>query len=103
MGDKVQKLEEEINQMKKEIQVIKTTELSWARETDAKLVHLEDRSRQINLRFEGSKEHENELWEDCQNYNLLANKLEMDNENVVIRCVQRIGKKNKNRSPPIVA
>ena len=95
MGDKVQKLEE-INQMKKEIQVIKTTELSWAIETDAKLVHLEDR-------FEGTKEHENELWEDCKNYNLLANKLEMDNENVVIRCVQRIGKKNKNRSPPIVA
>ena len=87
MGDKVQKLEENINLMKEKLHVIQTTEPSWAIETDAKLIDLEDRSRQNNLRFEGIKKHENESWEDCENkiYDLLENKLEMDIENVVIK------------------
>ena len=89
--------------MKEELHIIKTTGLSWAIETDEKSVNLEDRSRENNLRFEGIKEHENESWEDCKNYILLENKLEMDNENVVIAWAQWIGKKNKNQSQPIVA
>ena len=66
---------------------------------------MEDHSRQNNLRFEGIKKHENESWEDCKNkiYDLLENKLEMDIENVVIERAHRTGKKNKNRSRPIVA
>ena len=42
--------------------------------------------RQNKLRFEGIKEHQNESWEDCENkiYDLLENKLEMDNENAFI-------------------
>ena len=105
MGDKIQKLEEKINLMKEELHVIQTTKPSWAIETDAKLIDLEDRSRRNNLRFEGIKEHENESWEDCENkiYDLLENKLEMDIENVVIERAHRTGKKNKNRSRPIVA
>ena len=93
MGDKVQKLEENINLMKEKLHVIQTTEPSWAIETDAKLIDLEDRSRQNNLRFEGIKEHENESWEDCENkiYDLLENKLEMDIENVVIKRAYRTG------------
>ena len=73
IGDKVQKLEEEINLMKEELHVIQTTKLSWVMETDAKLVDLKDRSRQNNVRFEGIKEHGNESWEDCENkiYDLL--------------------------------
>ena len=46
IGDKVQKLEEEINLMKEELHVIQATKLSWVMETDAKLVDLKDRSRQ---------------------------------------------------------
>ena len=49
MGDKIQKLEEKINLMKEELHVIQTTKPSWAIETDAKLIDLEDRSRQNNL------------------------------------------------------
>ena len=73
MGDKVQKLEEEINHMKEELHVFQTTKPSFAIETDAKLVDLEDRSRRNNLRFEEIKEHENESWEDRENkiYDLL--------------------------------
>ena len=41
MGDKVQKPEEEINQIKEELHVIQTTKLSSAIETDVKLVDLE--------------------------------------------------------------
>ena len=86
MGDKVQKLEEVINQMKEELHVTLTTKPSWVIETDVKLVDLEDCSRRNNLRFEGIKEHENESWEDCKNkiYDLLENKLQMDIENVII-------------------
>ena len=58
-----------------------------------------------NLRSERIKEDENKSWEDCKNkiYDLLENKLEMDIENVVIERSHRTGKKNKNRSRPIVA
>ena len=102
MGDKIQKLEEKINLMKEELHVIQITKPSWAIETDAKLIDLDDCSRRNNLRFEGIKEHENESWEDCENkiYDLLENKLEM---NIVIERAHRTGKKNKNRSRPIVA
>ena len=67
MDDKVQKLDKKINIMKEELHVIQTTKPSWAIETDAKLVDLEDFSRQYNLRFEGIKKHENESWENCEN------------------------------------
>ena len=40
MGDKVQKLEEEINLRKEELHVIQTTQVSRAIKTDAKLVEL---------------------------------------------------------------
>ena len=104
MSDKIQKLEEKMNLMKEELHVIQTTKPSWTIETDAKLIDLEDRSRRNILRFEGIKEHENESWEDCENkiYDLLENKLEMDIEKVVIERAHRTGKKNKNRSQPIV-
>ena len=49
MGDKVQKLEEKINLMKEELHVIQTAKPSWAIETDAKLIDVEDRSRRNNL------------------------------------------------------
>ena len=62
MGDKIQKLEEKINLMKEELHVIQTTKPSWVIKTDAKLIDLENHSRQNNLRFEGIKEHENESW-----------------------------------------
>ena len=52
MGNKVQKLEEEINLMKEELDVIQVTKASWAIETDTKLVNLEDRFWRNNLRFE---------------------------------------------------
>ena len=86
MDNKIQKLEEEINLINEELYIIQTTKPSWAIETDAILVDLEDRSRRNNLRFEGIKKHENESWEDCKNkiYDLLENKLEMEIENVVI-------------------
>ena len=105
IGDKVQKLVEEINQIKKELRVIQTTKPSWAIETNAKLVDLEDRCRQKYLRFEQIKEHENESWEDCESKisNLLENKLEVDIEIVVIEQLHRTGKKSKNRLRPIVA
>ena len=45
MGDKVQKLEEEIHLMKEELPVIQRTKPSWAIETDGKLVDLENCSR----------------------------------------------------------
>ena len=105
LGDKVQKLEQEINLMKKKLHVTQATKSSWAIETDAKLVDLEDHSRQNNLRFEGIKEHENESWEDCENkiYDSLENKLDIDIEKTVIERAHRTGKKNKSRSQPIVA
>ena len=105
IGDKIQKLKGKINLIKEELHVIQTTKPSWTIETDAKLIDLEERSRRNNVRFERIKEHENESWEDCENkiYDLLENKLEMDIENVVIERVHRTGKKNKNRSRPIVA
>ena len=105
MGDKILKLEEKTNLMKEELHVIQTTKPSWAIETNSKLIGLEDHSRQNNLRFEGIKGHENESWEDCKSkiYDLLENKLEMDIANVVIERAHRTGKKNKNRSRPIVA
>ena len=86
--------------MKEELHVIQTTKPSWVIETDAKLIDLEDRSRQNNLRFEEIKEHENESWEDCEKkiYDLLENKLE-----IAIARAHRTGKKNKNRLRPIVA
>ena len=79
MGDKVQKLKEE-TLMEEELHVIQTTKPSWAIETDAKLVDLEDRSKRYNLRFKGIMEHENESWEDCENkiYDLVGNKLKID-------------------------
>ena len=97
MGDKVKKLEEKINLMKEELHVIQTTESSWAIETDAKLIDLEDRSRQNNLRFEGIKEHGNESRGDCETkiYDLLENKLEMDIENVVIKQPHEPGRKTR--------
>ena len=70
MGEKIQKLEEKVNQMKEELHVIQTIKPSWAIETDAKLIDLEDRSRRNNLRFEGIKELENESWVDCEKQNL---------------------------------
>ena len=84
MGNKIQKLEEEQNLMMEELQFIQKTKQSWAIETEAILVDLEDRSRRNNQRFEEIKEHENESWEDCENkiYDLLQSKLEMDIENV---------------------
>ena len=105
LGDKVQKLEQELNLMKKELHVIQTTKPSWEIEADAKLVDLDARSRLNNLRFEGIKEHGNESWEDCENkiYDLLENKLEMHIENVVIERAHQTRKKNKNTSRPIVA
>ena len=105
LGDKVQKLEQEINLMKKELHVIQTTKPSWEIEADAKLVDLDARSRLNNLRFEGIKEHGNESWEDCENkiYDLLEKKLEMHIENVVIERAHQTRKKNKNTSRPIVA
>ena len=105
LGDKVQKLEQEINLMKKELHVIQTTKPSWEIEADAKLVDLDARSRLNNLRFEGIKEHGNESWEDCENktYDLLENKLEMHIENVVTERAHQTRKKNKNTSRPIVA
>ena len=45
MDDKTQKLEEKINLMKEELHVIETTKTSWAIETDATLIDLEDLSR----------------------------------------------------------
>ena len=60
MDARVQKLEEEINLMKENLHVIQTRKPSWTIETDAKLVDLEDRSRQSNLKFEGLKEYEND-------------------------------------------
>ena len=60
MDARVQKLEGEINLMKENLHVIQTRKPSWTIETDAKLVDLEDRSRQSNLKFEGIKEHEND-------------------------------------------
>ena len=85
MGNKFQKLKEE-NLMEEELHVTQRTEPSWAIETDAKLVDLEDRCKRYNLRFEGIMEHENESWQDFENkiYDLLENKLKMDIENVVI-------------------
>ena len=102
VDDKVQKLQEKINEMKEKLHVIQTAKPSWA---IVKLVHLEDRSRQNDLRFEGIKEHENESWEDRKNkiYDLLENKFEMDIENVVIERAHRTRKKNKIRQRPIVA
>ena len=84
-GDKVQKLEEEINLQKKDLHIIQITKSLWSTETDAKLVNLEIHSRQNNLRFEGIKEHENESWEDCKKKkkDLWENKLEMDIEDTV--------------------
>ena len=66
--------------MEEELHVIQTTKPSWAIETDAKLVDLEDRSKRYNLRFKGIMEHENESWEDCGNkiYDLVGNKLKID-------------------------
>ena len=55
MGDKLQKLEEEINLMKEELHVIQKTKPSWAIETDTKLIDLENHSRQNNLKFEVPK------------------------------------------------
>ena len=100
MGDKVQKLEEEINLRKEELHVIQTTQVSRAIKTDAKLVELQDHSRPNNLRFEGIKEHENESREDCKNkiYYLLGKKLEIYIENVVIERAHRTGNKSKERS-----
>ena len=104
MGNKIQRLVEKINLMKQELHVIQTTKPSWAIERDAKLIDLEGRFRWNKLRFERIKEHGNESWEDSKNkiYDLLENKLEMDIENVVIERAHRTGKKNKNRSQPIV-
>ena len=67
--------------------------------------NLEDHSRQNNLRFEGTKEHENKSWKDFENkiYDLLENKLEIDSGIVVMEQAHRTRKKNKNRSRPIVA
>ena len=48
-----------MNHMKEELHVFQTAKPSFAIETDAKLVDLEDRSRRNNLRFEEIKEHEN--------------------------------------------
>ena len=103
MGDKTQKLEQKINLIKEELHGIQTTKPSWV--IDAKLIDMEDSSRRNNIRFEGTKEHENESREDCENkiYDFLENKLEMDIEKVVIERAHRTGKKNKNRSWPIVA
>ena len=39
--------------MKEDLHIIQTTKSLWSIETDAKLVDLEDHSRQNNLRFEG--------------------------------------------------
>ena len=105
VGDKIRKLQEEINLMKEELHFIQTTKPSWATETDAKLIDLDDRSRGNSLRFEGIKEHENESWEDSENkiYDLLEKKIEMDIEHVVIERARSTGKKNKNRSRPILA
>ena len=105
VGDKIRKLQEEINLMKEELHFIQTTKPSWAIETDAKLIDLNDRSRRNSLRFEGIKEHENESWEDSENkiYDLLGKKFEMDIEYVVIERARRTVKKNKNRSRPILA
>ena len=85
MSNKFQKLKEE-NLMEEELHVTQRTKPSWAIETDAKLVDLEDRSKRYNQRFEGIMEHENESWEDFENktYDLLENKLKMDIESVVI-------------------
>ena len=100
MGDKVQKLEEDINLRKEELHVIQTTQVSWAIKTDAKLVELQDHSRPNNLSFEGIKEHENESREDCKNkiYYLLGKKLEIYIENFVIKRAHRTGNKSKKRS-----
>ena len=105
MGNKIQKLEEKINLMEKELHVIETTKPWWVIETDVKLIDLEDHSRWNNLRFEGTTEHKNEPWEDCENkiYDLLENKLKMDIENVVIERAHWTRKKIKNRLQPIVA
>ena len=59
MGDKIQKLKEEINLMNEELHVQKKKP-SWAIKTDTKLVELKDCSRQKTLRFEEIKNLENE-------------------------------------------
>ena len=41
MGDRAQKLEEEINLMKQILHIMQATNLSWASETDTKLVDWE--------------------------------------------------------------
>ena len=61
MDNKVQKIEEEIYLKKEELHVIQTTKPSWAIEIDAKLVDVEDHPRRNKVKFEGIKEHEDDL------------------------------------------
>ena len=70
-----------------------------------KFVDFNDHFRRNNSRFERIKEHGNESWEDCENkmLDLLENKLEMDIKNFAIELEHQTKKKNKKKSPAIVA
>ena len=53
LNEKITSMERNLLSLKKYIEVIQTTKLSWAIEIENKLEDLEDRSRRNNLRING--------------------------------------------------
>ena len=92
------KIDEELFQVKEEINNLKTEvnaiedDLLNADEVSAKLIELEDRSWGNNPRIDDIKEEPDETWEACEKQiqNIIADKLGIESDAEIDRC-HRIG------------
>ena len=73
-------------------------------DVSSKLVELEDRSRQNNLRIDRIEETPNKTWEDCETkiQELIKDKLKMNEHIEIDRCHRLSRKKNQNSSRTII-
>ena len=101
LEDKVARVEQNLGDIENRIHEMYDYHLDPSFIED-KLIDLEDRSRQNNLRVDGSKERPNETWEDCKSeQNTLFKESLGIEEKVVVERVHRVktAKSKKGNAP----
>ena len=92
LNEKISTMEKNLFSLKKDIDIIQTTKLRWAIDT-------EDRSRRNNLRIHGIKEGKSETWEECEERIncFLEEKLDIDTREIWIEQAHRVGEKKNGQ------
>ena len=104
LNEKISTMEKNLFSLKKDIDIIQTTQPSWAIDIENNLVDLEDRSRRNNLGINGIKEEKNETWEEYEERVncFLEEKLDIDTTEIWIERAHRVGEKKNGQERQIV-